>query len=642
MTIGRVVELYPELRPALQEQGIDLCCGGAHTIAQVCEIRGLDAGAILTTLRARLAASRPGSESLRGSDSIRAILARHPETFPVFERHGLTGCGGASGPDERIDLFATVHRLDVNALLAELNDAIKRGTAPAPSMPPPLRAVYPGFIQAALGCALTLGATFGAYNLLVIHWALGPMPPSHSWVHAGFQIWGFVFLFIAGVAYHALPRFLGTELRRPDMAKATLWLTLAGQVLLGWGRLGELVPGSVAALAAGAGLQFLGALGFGTVCLSTWRASKAPSELFHAFLGAGTLGWIAAAGLLVAGAVEAVLEGDADAAVRWNQGVYAAALFSGALAWIQGMFLRTGAHFLALRDPRRSLLNLSLALGQLGTLAMVAGALRIRRPDGLWLLDGGLATVALSAALFVAGVRPFRSSAPPSSSQDARFARATRLAFGGALVFSALGMFYGVADLIGGASGLIHDGARHAFTLGFVTPLIFAMAGRILPVFSGADLRWPALHAWGLGLIVAGFLLREAQVGVALFGAQELIKVSGVSGIVAATGVLLASLSLLGTLRAASRGPALEPQAGAGRVPLSPDVKVSALLGAHAEALPILIEAGFAPLANPLLRGTFARMITLRNACAMRGIELESLMVRLRAACPHPTAPDVA
>jgi hypothetical protein len=267
--------------------------------------------------------------------------------------------------------------------------------------------------------------------------------------------------------------------------------------------------------------------------------------------------------------------------------------------------------------------------------AMAAGTLRIRRPDGLWLLDGGLAAVALSVALFVFGVRPFRSSALAAGPQDARFANMVRLAFAGALVFSALGIFYGVADLLGGASGLVHDGARHAFTLGFVTLLIFAMAGRILPVFSGADLRWPSLHAWGLWLIVAGFLLREAQVGVALFGAPALMKISGVSGIVAATGVLLASLSLLGTLRAASRGPSLEPAPAVGRVPLSPDVRVSALLGAHAEALPILIEAGFAPLANPLLRRTLARMITLRKACAMNGIDLESLMARLRAACPH-------
>jgi len=218
------------------------------------------------------------------------------------------------------------------------------------------------------------------------------------------------------------------------------------------------------------------------------------------------------------------------------------------------------------------------------------------------------------------------------------------MSFAAALLFSALAGYYAIADLAGGASGLIHDGARHALTLGFVTLMIFAMASRILPIFAGVPLARPGWRTAGALLLGAGVLLRQAQVASALFGAAGLMGVSGLSGLLAAAGVWLCSLSILGTLRAASRASA-DPAASEGSVPISLDANVAALIGAHDEAIPILIGAGLTPLANPLLRRTMTRMITLRAACAMHGIDALALIEKLRAACPHgrqdrPAAPE--
>src|SRR5437867_597323 len=119
--------------------------------------------------------SDPRTAAIGPADSIRAVLTAHPELAEVFGRHGMGGCGGAAGPDEPIDRFAMLHRVDVSALVSELNRALANGGAAvaiAPALPRE-DGLYRRFVIAALVCTLTLGATFGAYNLLAIQLALG-------------------------------------------------------------------------------------------------------------------------------------------------------------------------------------------------------------------------------------------------------------------------------------------------------------------------------------------------------------------------------------------------------------------------------------------------------------------------------------
>ena len=128
------------------------------------------------------------------------------------------------------------------------------------------------------------------------------------------------------------------------------------------------------------------------------------------------------------------------------------------------------------------------------------------------------------------------------------------LAFAASLLFAVLAAGYALPDLAGHPSHrLVLDAARHAFALGFVTVTIFAMAGRILPRFAAVELRWPRLRWSGALLVAVGLVLREAQVLVALFATPTLLPVSAVSGVVAATGVVLAATSILGTLATARR-----------------------------------------------------------------------------------------
>jgi hypothetical protein len=241
--------------------------------------------------------------------------------------------------------------------------------------------------------------------------------------------------------------------RRPG--RFALWGTLAAQALIAWGRV-DVLPGALAALALGSFLQ-----------LAVTLFVRAPFP------------WTVAAGLLMAGAIEALIESDVNASIRWAHAMYAVALFGAAFPWLHP--LRAGRW-----------------LSRAGGVVMAVGAFA-RSGEAT---DVGLLLVAFSGALYA---RPM------------------------GLLFAAVASGYAIADLTVGASGLVLDAARHAFTLGVLTLAIFEKAGARSP--------------WGVRLIVAGTLLRQAQVVAAFFPVW--LYVSAVSGFIAAAGVVLAGISAL-------------------------------------------------------------------------------------------------
>jgi hypothetical protein len=412
-----------------------------------------------------------------------------------------------------------------------------------------LPSIYAPFIKTALVSTLTLGASFGAYNLLWIHLALGPLPPSHNVAHAGFQVFGFVLLFIMGVSYHAFPRFMGVELRRRTLARVTLWTAIAALLSICYGRFGALLPGTAPTLLVGALLELVTVAGWAFVLASTARHATS-RDPFLRFLTAGTLWWNVAAVLLVISGVAGVLAGNADAACSWNEAIYAAALFGGAFSWVQGMILRTGPAFLETHADRPKIATAAFALSQLGALLLVIGRARLGETGGSTLTSFGLIATAGSVCTLALAIQPFRRGISVEGAA-ADFRWMIQLAFGAGILFAALATAYALIELLtGGGTKMMFDGARHAFALGFVTLTIFAYAGRVLPVFGGVDLRHARLRAVGGYLIAAGVLLRQAQVAASLGADPRWMMVSGISGIVALTGVVLCSVSIWSTLGA--------------------------------------------------------------------------------------------
>jgi hypothetical protein len=58
--IRRVVEVYPEVMPILAGYGLDLCCGGGHTIAEAARLHELDAELLAAQIAAVVAVRARG------------------------------------------------------------------------------------------------------------------------------------------------------------------------------------------------------------------------------------------------------------------------------------------------------------------------------------------------------------------------------------------------------------------------------------------------------------------------------------------------------------------------------------------------------------------------------------------------------
>lgn len=58
--------------------------------------------------------------------SITEVVQKHPETIEVFRRHGMGCLGCAAAHFENIGQGAIGHGIDIDALIADLNKAIKQ------------------------------------------------------------------------------------------------------------------------------------------------------------------------------------------------------------------------------------------------------------------------------------------------------------------------------------------------------------------------------------------------------------------------------------------------------------------------------------------------------------------------------------
>ena len=115
----------------------------------------------------------------------------------------------------------------------------------------------------------------------------------------------------------------------------------------------------------------------------------------------------------------------------------------------------------------------------------------------------------------------------------------------------------------------------------------------------------------------------------------------GFSGFIEVVGLMLWGYELFANMREGKRlERAVSVADGSkGRFQLTPQTKVADVLANYPESLPIFIDYGFAPLANPVLRKTMARVVTLEQACRREGVDLQSLMTKIRAASLQEVAP---
>ena len=57
--------------------------------------------------------------------SVAEVVKRCPNARRIFDQHGLKGCGGENGPSESLSFFATVHQVNLDELVREINDELR-------------------------------------------------------------------------------------------------------------------------------------------------------------------------------------------------------------------------------------------------------------------------------------------------------------------------------------------------------------------------------------------------------------------------------------------------------------------------------------------------------------------------------------
>jgi hypothetical protein len=89
-------------------------------------------------------------------------------------------------------------------------------------------------------------------------------------------------------------------------------------------------------------------------------------------------------------------------------------------------------------------------------------------------------------------------------------------------------------------------------TVGFLTAMVLGMGFRLLPVITGAPLRWPRLRGLAFWALLAGILVRTAE-AVADYGVIAVLPIVPLSGVLVWLALGCLAVSVLGAARRPGR-----------------------------------------------------------------------------------------
>lgn len=602
------------------------------------------------------------------------LLMSAPHLRPVLDRYGLRGCGGRLGPYETLGFFARAHEVPIDDLLAELRSELSAGTpgavaagassVPVASARPLARvldnpktqlgdAIYRPFFKAGIAVVLSLGGVWGAYLLIRIaisgNFAAAGLQEVNAHGHA--QIFGWVGLFVMGFAYQAFPRFKHTSLAWPRLAYATLGMMLVGVVVHSLAQ-----PFATVYLTAWWAAVLAAAVEVGAICLfvtnivATWRKSGKPLAFYDYYIIAA-LGWFVLQAVYASVYLAATLSASGEALVwlvsTWQAPLRDIQIHGFAMMMILGVSQRIFHHFYGLPKPSERLSAALLVVLNVAIIGEVCGLILMHVAGPAWaaIWYGSVVSLAVAVAALVWNWRIF--SKPQDNDRSLKFLRAAYIWLLLSLVMLVSLPIYqhgllailapesGAAQL--GFSHAFYGAIRHAITVGFISMMIVGVASKVVPTLNG-------IPSGRLSALWAPFILINLGCTLRVFG-QTLtdftagaFPIAGVSGLLEVAGLALWGGHLWLIMSGRAR---LRPEAGNGE-PASANVlddgepirgshTVGAVLEARPELLDVFTSHGFAMLANPQLRRTIARVVTVEKACRRIGIDLDAFLQVLNA-----------
>ena len=501
--------------------------------------------------------------------------------------------------------------------------------------------IYRPFFLAGIVTVLTLGCMWGAINLLTIGLNHNFNAPNYSWIlaHAHAMVFGFVGFFIMGFAYQAFPRFKQTTLWRPSIAFAALPLMVAGIILQTVAHL--LSPPSLALEIIAATIQLAAVSIFVTAIVKTARQAKKP-EVYDRFVYAAS-GWFLLAAIANPVIFKLFELPESKTELLFNLATFNipyrdVQLLGLAVVMILGVSLRFLPHAYGLLEPSRSWrallfwgVNGSILAGIVLFMAgMVSG--------NHWLLAVQWLTTLVLLVVAIGTPRQYRLFGPvPENERDRglKFIRAAHVWFilaAAMLVFTPIYNFAIYMPLTGSHVPFSHaffGGYRHALTVGFIMMMIVGVSSKVVPTLSGVDVRranalWPTFVLLNIGNLTRV----SSQIATDFFPSAYAIM--GFSGFIEVVALTLWGYELIANMRAGKRLEAGEwGVTHADDVDITPQTRVADVLARYPQSLSVFLRNGFSPLANPVLRKTMARVVTLEQACRREGVNLDELLREL-------------
>jgi hypothetical protein len=367
--------------------------------------------------------------------------------------------------------------------------------------------VLKAYVLTGLLFMLVPGTFLGVLNLIDVsaRESVGLVSPVWIQAHGHAQIFGWIGSFILGIGFYSLPRArMGAAIERSAWIAWTLWTTgvftrwitnvylWQWRVLLPLSGVLELVAfvlflrlamnhrgsGASGGFDLGVKVVLTGSLGFASTlvmnaALCTYLALRGSSPEFpHAI--------------------------DQRFLVLAGWGTLAPFIWGFSLKWLPVL--------LGLRPSRPAFAHAALVANVTGTIVALAGFIA----TATVLFVVGSACFVIALGIFEAPIRAAKTRGVHRS-----FPAFVRVAYGWLLVAAVIGVAAAAWDHSGGIWGA----SRHAFTVGFVSVMVFCIGQRVLPEFAAWRPLWsPRLMAIGLFLLVAGCTLR---VGSEILGYQH-------------------------------------------------------------------------------------------------------------------------
>jgi len=539
------------------------------------------------------------------------ISRQYPQCWPVFEKYGIAGCGGEYGPPEPLFIFAAAHRVPLRELVEELNRTLRgeweneggvrkaEGLAEAES-----EILYKRFVFGALFVALTAGFGLGLVNLTRIALAQSYYEISGvlKQIHGHAQVFGWVGLFIMGVAFHAVPRMKMQPLQHVRSARWCFWLLLGGILL-------RVVSQPLARHWVGAtALLISGALELVAVALFVWLLggsvvrSQQKREPYEKFIGTSII-WFALLGAWNFWIVWQMFWKRSVGIPALQDALWIHAAFFGFIAnMIFGFSLRVLPHFLGLRESKTGAANVAFVLWN--------AAIFLRYPlERLAWAASVLEAVAIVLFVWALGVFARRRTKIEIKGVDNTFAWFVYLGYAWLLIAAATPFHADVFRL--------SASSRHTMAIGFITSLIMGVSYRVLPIFNGVNLWSTRLMRVSFWHLAAGSTLALAMAFNNVFETTWSYAWSGIAGFLVFAALVMFAVNIAMTLRTRA-----EKFTRESIVKLT--TRVTELLEIHPDMRPVLIHNGLGGLAA--MRQNPPRFVTIEFAARRHGIDPQPLI----------------